>query len=128
VDKTPPSAHTLRYGNPAYRVWSSRVSGAAAKLLSSVVERGPNPAESAAAVPELVPYFQDSFGNATRIDYGTGHETTFVSLLYCLAKLGVVGASDTQALVTRVFAKYLALMRKVQTTYWCGRGEEARGY
>ena len=26
---------------------------------------------------------------------------------------------DSQALVTRVFAAYLALMRKVQTTYWC---------
>ena len=26
---------------------------------------------------------------------------------------------DAQALVTRVFSAYLALMRKVQTTYWC---------
>jgi len=29
-----------------------------------------------------------------------------------------VGEADRQALVTRVFAAYLALMRKVQTTYW----------
>ena len=27
---------------------------------------------------------------------------------------------DAQALVLRVFASYLSLMRKVQTTYWCG--------
>jgi hypothetical protein len=38
----------------------------------------------APAAPELASFFADSFGNATRIDYGTGHETTFVALLYCL--------------------------------------------
>ena len=32
-----------------------------------------------------------------------------------------VTAEDRQALVTRVFAAYLTLMRKVQTTYWCAR-------
>ena len=45
---------------------------------------------------------------------GAGHETTFAALLFCLARLGVVGAADAQALVTRVFARYLQLMRKVQ--------------
>ncbi len=137
------------------------------------------------AAEELGGYFADSFGNATRIDYGTGavrqvsgglavwsggrqdgsqgaiaemrmaaegwhaciaactrpvryppcpprppapfpsprplsstrragHETTFAALLYCLAKLGVVGQGDAQALVTRVFRRYLQLMRKIQ--------------
>ena len=60
-------------------------------------------------------------GNATRIDYGTGHETTFAALLYCLAKAGVFCAEDAQALVTRVFSRYITLMRKVQKTYWCAR-------
>ena len=59
-----------------------------------------------------------SAGNATRIDYGTGHETTFAALLYCLAVAGVFGQADAQALVTRVFARYLDLMRKVQKAYW----------
>ncbi|KAK9862236.1 hypothetical protein WJX84_001271 [Apatococcus fuscideae] len=36
----------------------------------------------------------------------------------CLAKLGVVGEEDRQALVTRVFVAYLKLMRKLQTSYW----------
>ena len=40
----------------------------------------------ASAAAELASYFADSFGNATRIDYGTGHETTFVALLYCLVR------------------------------------------
>ena len=27
---------------------------------------------------ELAGYLEESFGNPTRIDYGTGHETTFM--------------------------------------------------
>lgn len=86
---------------------------AAPQLVAEVL-----PEELQGAAEELSGYLADSFGNATRIDYGTGHETTFCALLYCLAKLGVVGRDDAQALVTRVFARYLQLMRKIQTTYW----------
>lgn len=30
---------------------------------------------------ELSGYLEESFGNPTRIDYGTGHETTFIIFL-----------------------------------------------
>jgi serine/threonine-protein phosphatase 2A activator len=76
------------------------------------------PAAQHGAIVELAPYFCDSFGNATRIDYGTGHETAFATWLLCLAKLGAVGERDRRALVTRVFAAYVRLMRRLQTTYW----------
>ena len=66
-----------------------------------------------------VPYWTDSFGNSTRIDYGTGHETCFVAFLYCLARLGVLQPGDAAALGLRVFDCYVQLMRRVQTTYWC---------
>eukprot|EP00955_Chlamydomonas_euryale_P046724 353484-Chlamydomonas_euryale.AAC.6 len=46
--------------------------------------------------PQLSPYLADSFGNATRIDYGTGHETTFAALLFCLARLGLLTEDDRQ--------------------------------
>jgi hypothetical protein len=61
------------------------------------------PPELQGAAIELLPYLLDSFGNATRIDYGTGHETTFVAFLYCLAALGLVTEADRQALVCVVF-------------------------
>lgn len=32
------------------------------------------PVEKKGAAIELVPYFLDSFGNATRIDYGSGND------------------------------------------------------
>ena len=113
VDEIPPVKQALRYGNPAFKTWFSRVDENAHELLCSVL-----PKEFSAAAIELKPVLVDSFGNKTRIDYGTGHETTFCELLYCLAKLGVLCDQDRLPLVTHVFSKYLQLMRKVQTTYW----------
>ena len=54
------------------------------------------PPELAGAAVELAPYFCDSWGNATRIDYGTGHETTFVAI-------GLLKEVDFEATVFRVF-------------------------
>jgi hypothetical protein len=31
---------------------------------------------------EFAPYWADSFGNRTRLDYGTGHEATFMILIH----------------------------------------------
>jgi serine/threonine-protein phosphatase 2A activator len=70
------------------------------------------------ASTELTPYLLDAFGNASRIDYGTGHETAFVCWLACLAKLGLFSPEDGAALVTRVFAASVHLTRRLQTTYW----------
>ena len=61
------------------------------ELISSVL-----PQRLQAASVELAPYLVDSIGNSTRIDYGTGHETTFCALLCCLAKLGVLTKDDLQ--------------------------------
>ena len=114
VDEIPPAKQALRYGNPAYRDWFAKVDENSNRLLLTVL-----PSKLTQAACELKPILLDSFGNKTRIDYGTGHETTFCELLYCLAKLGVFTGNDCLPLVTCVFAKYLKLMRKVQTTYWC---------
>jgi serine/threonine-protein phosphatase 2A activator len=114
VKHTPSVTHAVRYGNPAFRSWSQAMTDAAPELVYTVL--GDNLGE---ATIEILPYFLDSFGNSTRIDYGTGHETAFVSFLYCLYCLGVLDENDRQATVTRIFVKYIALMREIQTTYWC---------
>jgi hypothetical protein len=36
------------------------------------------PEELHGAIIELSAYLDDSFGNRVRIDYGTGHETSFI--------------------------------------------------
>ncbi|KAJ3695831.1 hypothetical protein LUZ60_001208 [Juncus effusus] len=113
VDQIPPFPHQARYGNPAYRLWHERLSSDSPSLLQPILST-----ESLApAQIELLPYLLDSFGNATRIDYGTGHETNFTAFLYCLARLDLIKEEDYTGLVTQIFTSYLSLMRKLQDTY-----------
>ncbi|KAK6122483.1 hypothetical protein DH2020_043769 [Rehmannia glutinosa] len=65
VDEIPPAPLTARYGNVAYRVWHERMSGDAEGFMLMLL-----PPDLRDAAVELVPYFTDSFGNASRIDYG----------------------------------------------------------
>jgi len=76
------------------------------------------PPELHGAAVEILPYFADSFGNSTRIDYGTGHEANFVAWLLCLVRIQFLAPTDYHALAAKVFSSYLSLMRDLQTTYW----------
>ncbi|MFS7933209.1 putative peptidylprolyl isomerase [Helianthus anomalus] len=112
VDQIPPLEQSSRYGNLAYRDWHVRMTEHADSFILQLL-----PHELNSATVELTPYFTDSFGNSSRIDYGTGHETNFAAWLYCLARLGVIVEEDYQAVVSRVFVKYMELMRKLQLVY-----------
>uniref|UniRef100_A0A0D9WNC6 Serine/threonine-protein phosphatase 2A activator n=1 Tax=Leersia perrieri TaxID=77586 RepID=A0A0D9WNC6_9ORYZ len=116
VASTPPFPHNSRYGNPAFRLWHEKLSDSANQLIAPITATAGSP-DLAGAEVELAPYLLDSFGNATRIDYGTGHETNFAAFLYCLARLGLITEADYPAVVLRVFASYLDLMRTLQDTY-----------
>ena len=48
----------------------------APKLIENVVQQ-----KNEMMCIELAGYLEESFGNPTRIDYGTGHETTFMIFL-----------------------------------------------
>lgn len=57
------------------------------------------------AVPEICPYLIDGFGNPTRIDYGTGHEISFLMFLCCLFKIGILTDQDKVAVGCKIFPK-----------------------
>ncbi|KAG8229132.1 hypothetical protein J437_LFUL009721 [Ladona fulva] len=69
------------------------------------------------AVPEMAEYLVESFGNSTRIDYGTGHEMAFAMLICCLFKIGALNSNERQAAIFRIFNRYLELVRKLQLVY-----------
>ncbi|KAK3715942.1 hypothetical protein QZH41_016507, partial [Actinostola sp. cb2023] len=74
-----------------------------------------------------------SFGNRTRIDYGTGHEASFTVFLCCLFKLRVFKDNDKETIVLQIFnrqvcfhfwniynyscCRYLHLMHRLQSVY-----------
>ncbi|KAK0562051.1 Serine/threonine-protein phosphatase 2A activator 2, partial [Tilletia horrida] len=87
---------------------------------------------------ELKAYFDEAWGNARRIDYGSGMELNFMCWLLILYKLGIFddavpatsssSSSSTAspaplsqlgpALFLRAFWSYILLMRRIQSTYF----------
>ena len=59
------------------------------------------------AIPEIVQYLLEGFGNATRIDYGTGHEMAFIMFLCCVFKIGVFEITDKTAVGVKLFNRYI---------------------
>ncbi|XP_046398939.1 serine/threonine-protein phosphatase 2A activator-like isoform X2 [Ischnura elegans] len=112
IDETPPIDQPQRFGNQAFRKWHQRVKDNGLKLLQDAL-----PENLHRAVPELVEYLTESFGNSTRIDYGTGHEMAFAMLICCLFKIGALVDNERVAAVFRIFNRYLELVRKLQLTY-----------
>lgn len=112
VHETPPVDQPQRFGNTAFRTWLKQVQAGSVRLLSEAL-----PSKLHCALIELVPYFTDSFGNMTRIDYGTGHEMSFAMFLCCLFKVGAFTEADSTAVVLRVFQRYLELVRHLQLQY-----------
>ncbi|SZF03085.1 unnamed protein product [Blumeria hordei] len=71
-----------------------------------------------AAIIEVSTYLLQSFGDGSRIDYGSGHELNFMIWLLCLYQLGLITTSDFRPLVLVIFTRYLELMRLIQSKYY----------
>ncbi|KAJ4490067.1 Phosphotyrosyl phosphatase activator [Lentinula aciculospora] len=111
---TPPVENSSsRFGNPAFRTFYDKVSEGSVSLHEEVLPSLPKE-----SILEISVYFNESWGNRSRIDYGSGMELNFLCWLICLHHLNVLQQSDYKALVLRVFWKYIEVMRILQSTYW----------
>ncbi|ESS64041.1 protein phosphatase 2A regulatory subunit B [Trypanosoma cruzi Dm28c] len=142
-----------RFGNRAFRVFHERLEADVGGLMQQLVLTLParsgkrSEEEQRCLAVELAEYIKDSFGNSTRIDYGTGHELHFfVVIMICLEECGDAGgtlqAEPTtivslnfpqpapvlvdkrdricrlrQGMVFDVFGAYLTFMRRLQKHY-----------
>ncbi|BGP25960.1 phosphotyrosyl phosphatase activator [Rhodotorula toruloides] len=66
-----------------------------------------------AALPELIFQFRSSFGSPERLDYGTGHELSFLAYLLILRLSGVLTAEDEATIAKVIFPVYFDLMKQV---------------
>lgn len=115
VDETPPVEQPQRFGNQAFKTWYKKLQDSAEDLLRAALPEKFHP-----ALVEIPVYLVEGFGNSTRIDYGTGHEMSFVMFMYCLFRIGALdnnSVDDRIAAVTKVFNRYMLLARKLQQTY-----------
>lgn len=103
LSDTPPIEQPQRFGNQAYRDWYNKLKLQALDYLQAAL-----PEQFHRAIPEIVVYFVESFGNSTRIDYGTGHELAFIMFMCCLFKTGVLNEKDQIAagLKVRNYIRY----------------------
>ncbi|KAI1382139.1 Phosphotyrosyl phosphatase activator [Hypoxylon crocopeplum] len=113
VRATPPDdAEESRFGNKVFRTFLDK-----AKVASPSWHQKLG-LTSQGAISEVEIYINNSFGNRTRIDYGSGHELNFIIWLLCLYQLQILKRTDFKALVLKVFVRYLELMRTIQSTYY----------
>uniref|UniRef100_A0A7S2R8T0 Serine/threonine-protein phosphatase 2A activator n=1 Tax=Mucochytrium quahogii TaxID=96639 RepID=A0A7S2R8T0_9STRA len=106
ISDFPPVKENARFGNSAFRSWLDAIK------TSSVDEMEVLSGEHK---EELAGYWWNSFGNGKRLDFGTGHEASFLVWLYAVFKMG--HCSNLEAMVLYVFPKYLKVVRKLQAVY-----------
>lgn len=123
VSDIPPLKQPSRFGNQAFRTWHARLVEEGKRLMSKVTNaRNIDYAKEHNLTidqisEELAAYLKSSFGDETRIDYGTGHEAHFLLLLFCLDRIGIYQEQDDEQLVLLIFPSYLRVTRLLQTTY-----------
>ena len=113
ITKCPPADQGgSRFGNASFR-----------DFLDTIAVESPSwhsllGVQSASATMEISTYLHNSFGNRTRIDYGSGHELNFMMWLLCLNRLSILPQSTFPRVSLLVFPRYIRLMRKIQRTYY----------
>ena len=128
IEETPPIEQPQRFGNQAFRTWYKKVKEVPFHCFFQIIwnsycarffrndirvilsQQGATqllqvalPEQFHRAIPEIMLYLAEGFGNPTRIDYGTGHEMSFIMLMCCLFKIGALLEEDKVAAVTRIF-------------------------
>ncbi|KAF8193326.1 serine/threonine-protein phosphatase 2A activator 1 [Pholiota molesta] len=114
IEEIPPLQTPQRFGNLAFRTWGQRLEERADDTLETLL--GP---EFSAIIPYVKPYLLSAFGSFGRMDYGTGHETSFALFLLCLTLVRFLQpvAEEERDLVLNVFLRYLRLCWKLQDVY-----------
>lgn len=126
VDEAPPDPGPRRFGNVSFRKWYALLEERTEALLRDfldeavisfpVAEAKDRDDMAMSPLDELKAYFLGGFGSAQRLDYGTGHELSFLAFMGCLWKLGgfkdgTEGGDIERSLVLGVFEPYVEDLR-----------------
>lgn len=96
IDEAPPDTGPRRFGNVSFRKWFDLVEYRVGILLDEFLPAlsAIDESEHSQACKEIQAYLLGSFGSAQRLDYGTGHELSFLAFLECIWKLGGFESED----------------------------------
>ena len=127
IEEAPPDPGPRRFGNVSFRTWykllEERTEDLLKEYLPNEVLSFPTASQGGTGdseftqgegpIDELKAYFLGGFGSAQRLDYGTGHELSFLAFLGCLWKLGAFkderhDGEIERSIVLDVFEPYVA--------------------
>ncbi|KAJ5643279.1 Serine/threonine-protein phosphatase 2A activator 1 [Penicillium longicatenatum] len=126
IQEVPPDTGPRRFGNISFRKWHEVLEERASTLLreclpAELLDTPSADPEGPTAETELKAYFLGSWGSGQRLDYGTGHELSFLAFLAAIWKLNGFPTSDPgveeRAIVLGVIEPYLELIRTLIKTY-----------
>ncbi|KAL2827196.1 phosphotyrosyl phosphatase activator [Aspergillus cavernicola] len=125
LEEAPPDTGPRRFGNVSFRKWyqivESRASILLEECLSADILQTPSSDGESTAEIELVAYFLGSWGSPQRLDYGTGHELSFLAFLAGIWKLHGFPQNnpgvEERAIVLGVIQPYLELVRTIIKRY-----------
>ncbi|KAL9062510.1 MAG: hypothetical protein Q9157_008859 [Trypethelium eluteriae] len=126
IEEAPPDTGPRRFGNISFRKWYNLVEERVSDLIDqyvpvSVLDFTTKDNPVTTAKDELRAYLLGSFGSAQRLDYGTGHELSFLAFLGCIWKLGgfpkAEAGIEERGIVLGVIEPYLKLIRRLILTY-----------
>ncbi|GAM89349.1 hypothetical protein ANO11243_073860 [Dothideomycetidae sp. 11243] len=123
--ETPPESGPRRFGNVAFRTWYAKVQDRLPTLLQQAlpedVWRHVERDQQDTLKKELGEYLLGSLGSAERLDYGTGHELSFLAFLIGVWKLNgfapCEAGEEERGIVVGVIEPYLVLIRNLIKTY-----------
>ncbi|KAM7535017.1 hypothetical protein Aperf_G00000096846 [Anoplocephala perfoliata] len=129
VNQTPLEVNPQRFGNKAFHNYYSWLCKNAPQICVEKLEIDPKTEH----LDEIITYLTESVGNPVRIDYGTGHELSFIAFLICLFKFGYLKQpempirgprtgpatqlNDYAASGLYILPAYLRLVRHLQTYF-----------
>lgn len=88
ITEAPPDPGPRRFGNVSFRRWYSLLEERLGNLLQTGLLGETLSLGQGKAGEEVGSYLLGAFGSSQRLDYGTGHELSFLAFLGCLWKLG----------------------------------------
>ncbi|KAI9793158.1 MAG: Serine/threonine-protein phosphatase 2A activator 1 [Candelina submexicana] len=126
IDEAPPETGPRRFGNMSFRKWYEIVESRIGEYLTEflpaqVLLFGHGSGRDIAAKDELGTYLLGSFGSAQRLDYGSGHELSFLAFLGAIWMLGGFEKAEPgveeRGIVLGVIEPYLQLIRRLIKVY-----------
>ena len=128
VDETPPRPGPRRFGNLACRTWHDKINAIIFDLVRDLVlpvlknaardgQVDENDKNVRLMLSELVYYLQNCFGSRTRLDFGTGHELSFIAFVAALDMLNIYLPELTANDILHIFQHYYNLIKKLILNY-----------